>query len=124
MINKKIISGARECAKRSNMKYRIGSVIFDDDENILSTAFNFCYDKNLATKISNRYFHLGHTKWSVHSETASVVRYIKKYTPYPRGLNIFVFRGNRNGEPRLAKPCSSCSEVIKYVGLKNVEYSK
>lgn len=124
MINEKIINAAMECASRSNMKYRMSSIIYDNDENILASGFNFAYGQSLTARISNRYLHTGRAKWSVHAEGGAVIRYIKKYNSYPRGLNMFVFRGNKYGEPRLAKPCSACSSLIDFVGIKKVEYSK
>lgn len=39
------------------------------------------------------------------------------------GATIYIFRQHRDGSPAMAKPCPSCLELIKSVGIKRICYS-
>lgn len=53
----------------------------------------------------------------LHAEIAALVKC--KGTPY----KIKIERYNKQGEPRLAKPCPICELAIKESGIKFVEYT-
>lgn len=39
------------------------------------------------------------------------------------GASIYVYREHKNGTLAMAKPCSSCSKIIKQLGIKKVFYT-
>lgn len=53
----------------------------------------------------------------LHAEIAALVKCRAK--PY----KIYVERLNKNGEPRLAKPCEVCKLAIDVAGIEVVEYT-
>lgn len=40
-----------------------------------------------------------------------------------KGADIYVYRQRRDGTPALAKPCTSCLDLIKRSQIKNIYYS-
>ena len=38
-------------------------------------------------------------------------------------VEVYVYREFKNGKPALARPCVSCMEFIKDLGIKNIYYS-
>jgi len=107
-IPDKIIVAAMKAAARSNMRYKIGSVIYKDN-NIISTGFN-------------RWLHLGPTKYlpkanySIHAEADALFGLSRRIT---YGASIFIFRqGNL-----LAMPCQNCQHLISKASISHTYYS-
>lgn len=107
-IPDKMIVAAVKASSRSNMKYKIGSVIYNKKD-IISTGFN-------------RWLHWGKPEYlpkahyAIHAEADALFG-------LPRGLtygaSIFVYReGNL-----LAKPCRNCQKLIDKAGIQHVFYS-
>ena len=104
----KIINIAIKEASKSPMKYKIGAVIYKNNE-ILSTGFN-------------RWLHLGPTKYlpkakySIHAEADALFGLSRRLT---YGSSIFIFRqGNL-----IAKPCKNCQHLIDKAGIQHIFYS-
>lgn len=55
----------------------------------------------------------------LHAEVAAIV----KCRDLSRAHRIFVARYNRNGEPRLAKPCKLCAGAIGAAGIQLIEHT-
>lgn len=66
--------------------------------------------------------------------------YLARFTPFPflhaesatilshglencKGLDLYVVRIKANGSLGLAKPCTTCTQLINYVGIRNCYYS-
>ena len=40
-----------------------------------------------------------------------------------QGATIYVVRINKEGQPRMSKPCPMCESALKHVGVKRVVYT-
>jgi len=93
---------------------RVGAVIAKG-ERILSTGHNY----------------IGYTKWikrpypeSVHAEQAAILQLLKKRRLDDLvGSTCYVSRIGRDGRTKLSRPCTSCAELIRSVGIKEVVYT-
>lgn len=106
---------ARKAALRSKFKHRLGAVIVKGGR-VLSVGTNAIrYTKYLP----NRKY-----PESVHAEEAAIVRLLQSRRQDDLvGADIYVCRVNRNGQPRLARPCPSCEALIHAVGIRNVYWT-
>lgn len=81
-------------------------------------------DKNRVVSIGfNKY--KTHTKskhpWGyIHAELAAILD--NKFADL-KGCTAYVYREDKAGIPKLAKPCSSCMDALKLAGIKKVCYS-
>lgn len=103
-----IIKLAIKLSEKSEMRYHLSAIIFDNRFNIINTGYN-------------RWLLIGHRekipfKTSIHAEADAIVGTSRQEM---RGQNILVFRRNFG----LAKPCHYCQRLIDITGLKNVYYS-
>jgi deoxycytidylate deaminase len=63
------------------------------------------------------------TRHCVHAEIDAISK-IKYMDIDWAKVKVFVYRGHKaTGQPMLAKPCVSCMEYIRQLGIKNVYYS-
>ena len=61
---------------------------------------------------------------SLHAEQAAIMKILRTGQGNKlRNTTIFVCRVNKHGKCRLAKPCSHCLDLIKFVGIKRIVYS-
>ena len=61
---------------------------------------------------------------SIHAEAAAIIQLLKKRRQYELvGATIYVSRIGRSGEPRLARPCKSCNDLIWSVGISKVVFT-
>lgn len=107
-IPPEIIVAAVKASARSNMKFHIGSVIYNKKD-IISSGFN-------------RWLHKGNTKYlpschySIHAEADALFGLSRRLT---YGASIFIYReGNL-----LAKPCKNCQRLIDKAGISHIYYS-
>jgi deoxycytidylate deaminase len=107
------INIAIEEAQKGDHKQMLGCVIFNKKK-IISKGHNSCLKsvKNLHPK---------YQKWpgSVHAEVDAI---IKAKTDL-KGCDMLIVRINKNKQLRLAKPCESCMNYIKYIGIHKIYYT-
>jgi cytidine deaminase len=115
---KKLIELATQAAKSSkgvgsNRNYRVGAVLFDKRERIISCKCNsYKTHPNLVRFTS--YPHL-------HAESSCIFH---QGLDNCDDLNLLVVRvSHKNNRLTMAKPCKVCENVIKEVGISNVYYS-
>jgi deoxycytidylate deaminase len=63
----------------------------------------------------------GHKYKMVHAELAAVLD--NKFADL-KGCTAYIYRETRDGNPAMAKPCNSCLETLKHVGIKKIVYSQ
>ena len=92
--------------------YRVGAVLFHGAR-ILSSGHN---------EIRSNPIHIKYKKYAeaLHAEQACLIGLNWNKL---RNCSILIVRLNISGNLSLAKPCSMCSQLISYVGLKYVYYS-
>lgn len=102
---------SKQANKSTFARHKLGAVIVKGNR-VLSSGYNeIRYDSWL--KKSNR-----------HAEEAAIVRLLKENRLNDlNGATIFVSRVCPSGRLGLAKPCKSCDELIRSVGITEVVYS-
>lgn len=95
--------------KSNHHQHKLGACIVKKNKII---GFGYNVDKT-HTKSPHKYKRL-------HAEVASILG-----LPYEelRGSTIYVYRETKSGDLALARPCASCYEMIKLVGIKYICYS-
>ncbi|MBI4029121.1 MAG: hypothetical protein HY376_02040 [Candidatus Blackburnbacteria bacterium] len=111
---------AKREAKRSNMKYRHGAVIYDKHGRIIAYGHNYMYSKQITLMVTKKLNVL--RVWSVHSEMDA----LRKLTSSQlrQDLYLFVYREYKDGTPALSRPCDDCFGVIDRFGIKHVDYTR
>lgn len=113
-MNKSIIKKCIEEAELSNMKFKIGAVIFKGSR-ILSTGHNEIRGNSI---IHPKYKNLD---CSIHAEQSAVLN-IKDWTSIS-GASILIIRITKKGNFSLAYPCPMCQNMLKFLKLKKCFYS-
>lgn len=90
-------------------QHNIGSVVVNKNK-VISIGYN----------ILKTHRHSPHPFKSSHSEFRAIWGVDPKEL---RGSSIYVYRQRKNGELGLAKPCESCYNLIKSVGIKTIYYT-
>lgn len=120
-MNQKIMNKCIELANTiNNKKQNICAIIVDKRDRILSVGYNSYQKSNpLQKKYADRVGKI----WSIfnHAEISAIEK-LNGGIPYA----IYVSRVNKNGKPRLSKPCSICALAIQEIGIKeeNIFYTR
>ena len=110
------ISLAKKVAEQSNYgKFRHGAILVKGS--------------SIRTVACNKHRHCGFGKRfrdhndgdpTLHAELGAILGMDRSIT---QGSSIYVVRINREGLPRMSKPCSMCESAMKHVGVKRVVYT-
>ena len=113
---------AKEVSKLSDYpRYHIGCVAVEG-KRILSTACNSQKTHPLQCRY-NRFRDVYNYPHKVHAEVACLSPLIgKKDVDFSR-ISLYVYREHKNEFLALARPCASCAQLIKDLGIKNVYYT-
>jgi tRNA(Arg) A34 adenosine deaminase TadA len=93
-------------------RYKLGAVLFDKRGNILNVKGN-CRKTHPALSKFTPFPYL-------HAESYCLISHGLDHC---RGLNLFVTRLDSTGRPTMAKPCSVCSSLGRFVGLRSLIYT-
>lgn len=102
-----------------SVKYQITAVIYDKKGNIISIGHNnYTKTHPLQAKYAKK---VGlEKKVFIHAELDAVLKAGDKI----KGAYMMrVFRFNNQGEPRCAKPCPVCQEMLKHTPIKVIEHT-
>lgn len=64
------------------------------------------------------FYHKDAPKLSVHAEEAALKRCKRT-----AGAVLYVARINKQGLPRMSRPCTSCMQLIRAAGIKKIVYT-
>ena len=106
-----ILLYAKEAARKSVGRFRLGAVIFKKNA-IISSGYN---KPGKTSPKSPAPFK------SLHAEFDAIVGNSRDSI---RGASIYVHRLKRNGNPGLAKPCQYCAGMLLGLGIKKILYSE
>lgn len=100
---------------KKNNRYRLGCVIFSGKK-IISVGHNY-YGKThpKSERVNN-----GDKTNSICAELSAILSCTLEEL---KGARILVIRIMANGEMSMARPCSSCFNLIKNVGIKRIYFS-
>ena len=124
----KFFKQAKKASSFSNFdKNKVGAVIVNKSK-IISVGFNQL-KSNPIQKEYNKYRNVGKRKFnvethrnSIHAETSAILSAQKLNIDFSE-CSIFVYRKKKCGCQGLSRPCKSCSQLLKDVGIKNWYYT-
>jgi deoxycytidylate deaminase len=103
--------------KRSHKKYEIKATCYDKRGMVVSVGYNnYLKTHPKMAELAERVDLID--KRFLHAEVAAIIR--AKGKPIHK---ISVERYDKNGNPKLAKPCPVCELAIKLAGISVVEYT-
>ena len=108
---------AKKTALNNQSKFRHGAVLVKGGS-VINTAVNKKKYNSFGNRFRNIYT-CGHA--THHAELSCILGIDKNKT---QGATIYVARVNNQGEPRNSRPCPMCQEVLKFVGVKKVIFTK
>ena len=110
------ISLAKKVAEQSNYgKFRHGAVLVKG-----SSIRNVAYNKHRHCGFGKRFRDRNEGDATLHAELGAILGVDRSIT---QGSTIYVVRINREGHPRMSKPCPMCENAMKHVGVKRVVYT-
>ena len=113
---RRYISFAKKVAEQSNYgKFRHGAVLVKG-----SSIRNVACNKHRHCSFGKRFRDHNDGDPTLHAELGAILGMDRSIT---QGSTIYVVRINREGLPRMSKPCPMCESALKHVGVKRVVYT-
>lgn len=91
---------------------------------ILSVGYNSNKTHPIQKIYNKERFSADNTPHSLHAEIAALCLIKNRSDIDWASVELYIYRENKKGEPRMAKPCASCTAMIKDLGIVNVYYTK
>lgn len=101
---------ARQVSFKSDARMRLGAVIVQQG-NVISVGYN----RNFKTHPISKAFHR-----TIHAEMDAIIGVDRASL---EGATIFVYREDRHGIIKMAKPCEHCQLILNEFGIKKVFYT-
>ena len=102
-------------------QYKIGAVVVLK-HHIVSSGVNSDYKTHPLQKRYNRYRFTDEGDHKCHAELSALLPLIREGIDLS-GARIFTYRERKNGALACSRPCKSCMELIKDVGISRVFYT-
>jgi len=113
---RRYISLAKKVAEQSNYgKFRHGAILVKG-----SSIRNVACNKHRHCRFGKRFRDHNDGDPTLHAELGAILGMDRSIT---QGATIYVVRINREGHPRMSKPCPMCESAMKHVGVKRVVYT-
>ena len=113
---RRYISLAKKVAEQSNYgKFRHGAILVKG-----SSIRNVACNKHRHCRFGKRFRDYNDGDPTLHAELGAILGMDRSIT---QGSTIYVVRINREGLPRMSKPCPMCESAMKHVGVKRVVYT-
>ena len=114
---RRYISFAQKVAEQSNYgKFRHGAILVKG-----SSIRNVACNKHRHCGFGKRFRDYNDGDPTLHAELGAILGVDRSIT---QGSTIYVVRINREGLPRMSKPCTMCESAMKHVGVKRVVYTE
>ena len=115
-------AAAKAVSELSDHKhYKIGAVVVMNHR-IISSASNSNSKTHPLQKKYNKYRFTDEGDHKQHAELAALVPLIRDGIDLSNAA-IYVYRVHKNGTLAMSRPCPSCMQLIKDVGIKRVFYT-
>lgn len=115
-------AAAKAVSELSDHKhYKIGAVVVMNHR-IISSASNSNSKTHPLQKKYNKYRFTDDGDHKQHAELAALVPLIRDGVDLSNAT-IYVYRVHKNGTLAMSRPCPSCMQLIKDVGIKRVFYT-
>lgn len=106
----KFFNLAKKVSKKSISKHQLGCVIVDKNK-VITTGFNDTIRTHPKTPDPYQ---------TLHAEISAVLGVPKHKL---KGCTAYVYRETKDGNPANSKPCETCEEVLRKMGIKRVYYT-
>ena len=108
----KVFRLAKAASVHSNhRRYKMGCVIISNGKPV-SVGFNSYKNHTITRKF--------HGSQTIHAELAALLPL--KFKKIKHGIAV-VFRQDKEGNPRMARPCSVCQKILASYGIKDYIYT-
>lgn len=115
---------AKKASEFSDFKrYHVGCIAVYKGY-ILSVGYNSNKTHPIQKIYNKERFSANNTPHSLHAEIAALCLIKNRNDIDWTSVDLYIYRENKKGEPRMAKPCASCIAMIKDLGIVNVYYTK
>jgi deoxycytidylate deaminase len=115
---------AKKASEFSDFKrYHVGCIAVYKGY-ILSVGYNSNKTHPIQKIYNKERFSADNTPHSLHAEIAALCLIKNRNDIDWTSVDLYIYRENKKGEPRMAKPCASCIAMIKDLGIVNVYYTK
>jgi len=133
MISKYLEHVVIEQAKKSNCRYRLGAIIVNYKDQIISAGHNSYKSHPIQARLAMKVMSMNQITSSsvpcgpkiinskkifLHAEIITLIR-----SPITQNMILIVGRILKNGKLAMAKPCEICQEYIKETGIRETFYS-
>ena len=105
------IQKAAEAAQNSNMRYKLGAIIFNNKN--FATGFNRKFSVHCKTKI---------TPFSIHAEEMAIIK-ANRFSAFNfQNSTLIIVRINKKGNYQKSYPCQNCQSLIQKYQIKTIYY--
>lgn len=121
--DKSLFSLAKSVSKFSNYKgskCQIGCVIVQG-KRIISSGYNSEKTSTLQKKY-NRYRFDADSPAKIHAEVSALTPLIHTNIEFKK-IKLFTYREHKDGSLAMSRPCKSCMELIKQLGIQYIYYT-
>ena len=102
-------------------QYKVGAVVVMNHR-IISSGHNSDSKTHPLQKKYNRYRFTDEGDHKQHAELAALLPLIRERTNLSNAV-IFTYREHKNGDIAMSRPCKSCLQLIKDLGIKRIYYT-
>lgn len=114
---------AKAVSKMSSFKRHKVGVVAVYKHKIISSGYN-SYTTNPLQKKYNRFrFDTDATLHSKHAELDCLLPIINRKDIEFSRVSLYIYRQHKSGDFGIARPCESCFQLIKDLGIRNIYYS-
>ncbi len=114
---------ARDASRLSDFnKYHIGCVVVYK-KHIISVGFNSNKTHPIQKLYNKERFDCDSTPHFLHAEITALIFLKDRKDIKWSDVEVYTYRENKRGEPRLSKPCKSCMAFIRDLGIKKIHYT-
>jgi len=113
---------AKEVSKLADYPYAKIGCIAVLGHHIVSSGFN-THKSSPLQKMLNRERFSADTIHSMHAEVMCLKPLMGRKDISFKDVTLYIFRGSKNNDPMLARPCRSCEKLIRDLKIKKVFFS-
>lgn len=90
---------------------------------IIGTGFNTCKTHPIQRKYNGFRFECDWSPHCMHAEVHALSQLINNSDINWSKVHVYVYREHKNGVRAIARPCKSCMQLIKDLGIKYIHYT-
>ena len=116
-------AAAQSAASNSNFRIHVGCVVVYKG-NVIAKGWSSERTDPLQARF-NFYKHIEDCNSVIHKQHAEIMalKKIRFLDIDMSKVDVYVWRGYKDGSPAMARPCAACMQMIRTMGIKNVYYS-